>query len=374
MNKIYLVETQDGEEDFFRRNLKDFEVYCACDLADVRPDTEAVSVSLHSRVDGEFLKSHASLKMVTTRSTGYDHIDVEACFRHGVIVCNASSVDENTVAEHTFALMLAVARRLLEVHEANKLPRFDYTALRGIDLSGKTLGVIGTGRVGLRVIDIALAFGMRLVAYDPYNRSLMSELLGVQYTTLDGLLRNSDVISLHAPLTEETHYMLDREAFAKCKRDVILINTARGGLIHTEALIEALDTGVVAGAGLDVLEDESVMQKEAPRVIADQIIENIQGAMSPEEMRIKYPERIKELETVMQNGLLLARRNVVFTPHVAFNSVEGVRRINATTVKNIRAFFEGHPINTIQIPKNHETSHTLGHSRELASSAHGPGY
>lgn len=373
MNKIYLVETQDGEEDFFREHLADFSVCCVYDLESVGPDAEAISISLQSHVNAEFLETHPNLKMVSTRSTGYDHIDVEACSKRGVIVCNACSVDENTVAEHTFALMLAVARRLLEVHEANKLPRFDYKSLRGVDLSGKKLGVIGTGRVGLRVIHIALAFGMRPIAYDPYNRSLMSELLGVRYSTLDRLLQDSDVISLHAPLTTETHYMLDREAFARCKPGVILVNTARGGLIQTESLIEALDAGIVAGVGLDVLEDESVMQKEAPRVIADQIIENIQEAMSPEELRIKHPERIKELQTVMQNGQLLARRNVVFTPHVAFNSVEAVQRINLTTVNNIRGFFEGHPINTIQTTTTHETPNSVGHPCELACSTHGTG-
>lgn len=370
MYKIYLVEMQHGEEDFFRQNLESFDVDCVDDLSGVAPDAEALSVSLHSRISEEFLDSHPNLKLVTTRSTGYDHIDIEACARRGVTVCNVSSVDENTVAEHTFALMLAVARRLLEVHEANKRPHFDYTALRGVDLNGKTLGVIGTGRTGLRVIHIALAFGMRPIAHDPYNHSLMSELLGVQYTTLEELLRNSDVISLHTPLTQETHHMLDREAFSKCRVGVILVNTARGELIHTDALIEALDAGTVAGVGLDVLEDEIVMQKEAPRVIADQIIENIQGTMSPEEIRLRNPERIKELETLIQNGALLTRRNVVFTPHVAFNSIEGVHRINVTTVNNIQAFFEGHPINTIQIPTYHETTHSLGHSRELASTTH----
>jgi D-lactate dehydrogenase len=369
MKNLYLVETQDGDSDFFRVNLPEYLVRCVEDLGEVDADAEVVSIFLHSHIDAQFLDSHPKLKLVTTRSTGYDHIDVDACAGRGIAVCNVCSVDENTVAEHTFALMLAVARRLLEVHEANKLPRFCYEALRGIDLRGRTLGVIGTGRVGLHVVHIAIAFGMKLLAYDPYNRSLMSELLGVCYVPLDELLRCSHVISLHVPLTSETHHMLDRQAFAKCRPGVIVINTARGALIDTAALVEALDAGLVAGAGLDVLEDESVMQKEAPRVIADQIIENIQDVESAEELRIKHPERVKELETVVENGKLLTRRNVVFTPHVAFNSVEGVQQINTTTVANIKAFFEGHPINLIQPTQNNETPHSLGYSRELAGTA-----
>ena len=128
---------------------------------------------------------------------------------------------------------------------------------------------------------------------------------------------------------------------------LIVINTARGGLVDTCALIEALDQGIIVGAGLDVLEDESVMRKEAARLITDQIIDHVQGSAAPEEARIKHPQRIKELQSLMQNQRLLARPNVVFTPHVAFNSVEAVERINEVTVANIRAFFAGKLINVV---------------------------
>ena len=347
-NGVYLVETQPSEQDFFREALADFSVRCVEGLREVEADAEAVSVFIHSCIDAGFLDAHPGVKLITTRSTGYDHIDVNESARRGITVCNVSSVDENTVAEHTFALMLAVARRLLEMQEANKQPQFRYETLRGFDLRGKTLGVVGTGRVGLRVIHIALAFGMKVLAHDPYSRSLMSELLGVHYVTLDGLLRRSNVISLHAPLNAETHHLLDREAFSKMRAGTLIINTARGGLIDTAALIEALDSGVIAGAGVDVLEDESVMQKEAPRVIAEQIIENVQTAGSYEELRMRHPQRIKELQSLVSNQRLIARPNVVFTPHVAFNSVEAVQRINAVTAECIKAFFENKPFNVVE--------------------------
>jgi D-lactate dehydrogenase len=195
---------------------------------------------------------------------------------------------------------------------------------------------------------------------------LMAELLGVRYVGLEDLLSNADVISLHAPLTQETHHLLDREAFARCRRGAIVVNTARGGLIDTVALIEALDQGLIAGAGLDVLEDESVMQKEARRLIADQIVDHVQGAGSPEEMRIKRPERIKELQSVVQNQGLLERANVVFTPHVAFNSVEAVKRINEVTVANIKAFFAGKPINVVNVANAREGDRASRQPPELA--------
>jgi D-lactate dehydrogenase len=175
---FYLVETQISEWDFFRENLADFSLRCVKELRDIEADAKAVSVFIHSRVGADFLAAHPGVKLITTRSTGYDHIDVAECARLGVTVSNVSSVDENTVAEHTFALMLAVARRLQEVREANKQPHFRYETLRAWDLRGKTLGVIGTGRVGLRVIHIGLAFGMQVLAYDPYSRSLMANCLG----------------------------------------------------------------------------------------------------------------------------------------------------------------------------------------------------
>jgi D-lactate dehydrogenase len=365
-NVVYLVETQVSEWDFFRKNLADFSLRCVDALQGVEGDAKIVSVFIHSRVDAEFLRTHPSVELITTRSTGYDHIDVAECTRLGIAVCNVSSADENTVAEHTFALMLAVARRLQEVREANKQSHFRYETLRALDLRGKTLGVIGTGRVGLRVIHIGLAFGMKVLAHDPYSRSLMAEVLGVRYLDLDDLLAGSDVITLHAPLTRETHHLLDREAFARCKTGVIVINTARGGLIDTGALIEALDQRIILGAGLDVLEDESVMQKEAMRLIADQIIDNMQCATAPEEARIKHPQRIEELQSVMQNQRLLARPNVVFTPHVAFNSVEAVERINEVTVASIRAFLAGKSINVVNSSGSGKGVHVFEDSRELA--------
>lgn len=346
--KISFVETQPSEETFFSEELKGHDLQFVGKATEVVADAEIVSVYIHDRIGADFLASHPQLRLVVTRSTGYDHLDLSECEARGVRLCNVPGTDANTVAEHTFALMLSVSRRLQEVAVANKQSHFSYEQFRGFDLQGKTLGVVGTGRIGLRVIRIGLAFGMRVLACDPYRRSLMAEIIGTEYVSLEELLRRSHVASLHTPLTPETKYLLNRETLANCRAGVVIINTARGGLIDTDALVEALDSEAVAGAGIDVLEEESVMQREAERVITDEIIEHIRDEATPEETRMRNPDRVKQIENLMRNQKLLNRPNVVFTPHVAFNSIEAVEQICAMTVESIRAFVAGSPINLVQ--------------------------
>jgi D-lactate dehydrogenase len=346
---IYFAEPEPSDIKFFEDALPEHELYFAEYDSEVESGCEILSIYIHSKIDSAFLDRHRQLQFVTTRSAGHDHIDIAECARRGIKVANVPGGDANTVAEHTFALILTLARRLFEVREANKLSAFRYEKLRATDLKGKTLGVIGTGRIGLHVVHIALAFGMEVIAYEPYRPSLMAEIFGVRYVSLEELLRKSDVITLHAPLTPETYHLLDREALAKCRKGVTIVNTARGALIDTDALIEALESGRVAGAGLDVLEQESVMRKEADKIIADQIVAALQNqTLSEEEARLRDPNRLKQFERLRRNQSLLSRRDVFFTPHVAFNSMEAVARINRVTVENIKAFLTGAPINLVQ--------------------------
>ncbi len=344
--KIFFAETEASDERFFRSALPEFELRFDSDLALAEPETEIVSIYLKSKIDEAFLDAHPKLELITVRASGYDHLDLPGCARRGITVCNLHGASANTVAEHTFALMLAVSRRLMEVREANKQPRFFYEKWRGFDLRGKTLGVVGTGRIGLCVVRLGLAFGMRVLGCDPHNHSRMAEIMGLKYVSLDELLAESQVITLHTPLTPETHHLFNREAFAKCQEGSVLINTARGAVVDTDALVEALDSGRIAGAGLDVLEEESVMQKEAGKIIADHIVMRLHSAPQ-EEMRMRDPNWIKQIESMFRNQRLLARPNVVFTPHVAFNSVEAVEEMNEATVSNIRAFLAGRPENVV---------------------------
>lgn len=346
--KIYFVETEPAERAFFEARLVDHEVWFADALADVGVDAEAVSVFIYSRIDEAFLAAHPQLRLVATRSTGFDHIDLEACAARNVTVAHVSSYGENTVAEHTFALMLAVSRRLRSAFEVvGKNKSFSFASLRGFDLKNRTLGVIGSGRIGLHVIRIARAFDLKVLAFDTRPQPFMSEILRFQYAPLEQLLRESDILSLHIPLGPQTQHLLNRDTLAKCKPGVVVINTARGGLIDTDALIEALDNGTVGAAGLDVLEEERVMQREPVKIIGEQIVSHLQSGRSVDELRATEGARVDELHSLMRNSQLLNRPNVVFTPHVAFNSVEAVLRINETTVENILGFVSGSAVEMV---------------------------
>jgi len=260
------------------------------------------------------------------------------------------SYGEKSVAEHTFALILALARRLRDALSAKRIGQFSFEELRGFDLYGKTLGVIGAGRIGLHVIRLARSFGMEVLAHDVQPSELAADLLGFKYVSFEDVLQRSHIISLHVPLTPATVHILNRASLSKCRQGVLVINTARGKLIDTEALLEALDSGQVGGAGLDVLEDERVFQKDAIHMIRDQILERLHSnSASPEEWHARNPQRLEEIRALGRNERLLAHTNVVFTPHTAFNSVEAVRRIDEVTVENIRAYLAHAPVNVVGV-------------------------
>jgi D-lactate dehydrogenase len=286
------------------------------------------------------------VRLVATRSTTWDHIDLPACAQRGVTVCGVSTYGDHTVPEHAFALLLALARRLREAMDANRNGDFSYAAMRGTELRGKTLGIIGAGRVGRAMAPIAHGFGMEVIAFDPELKPGAAEPAGYRRVDLPELLRRSHVISLHARLTPETYHLLDRTHFAQCRRGVLIINTARGRLIDTAALVEALDEGIVAGVGFDVLGEESIFHRRATAIISNHIVERLRG--HPDDGR--SAEMKMESEPVSKLLLLedlLSRPNVVFTPHTAFNTVEAVERINRATVENIRAFLAGTPTNVL---------------------------
>ncbi len=347
--KISFLETEICEHEFFTNELSEHDLEFVYSTDDVAADTEAISIFIHSKMDAEFLDAHPRLRLIVTRSTGFDHIDLDACHERGIAVCLVPSYGDNTVAEHVFALILSLSRRLNEAASASAKHHFSYAKLRGFEIKGRTLGIIGAGRIGLNVIKIARAFGMECIACDPHRQPILQELLGFRYVTFDELLDRSHILTLHLPLTTGSFHLLNRETLAKCRRGVIVINTARGALIDTDALIDALDMGQVGGAGLDVLEDESVMHQEMQHIIADQILQHLQTSFPKSELRMRDERRVKELQALHQNASLLSRPKVVFTPHIAFNSTEAVERINRTTVENINAFANGKPQNLISI-------------------------
>jgi D-lactate dehydrogenase len=346
--KITFVEAERGEQEFFDHELPDHELEFVDRLEEVSPDAEIVSVFISSRIDDTFLNEHPGVRLIATRSTTLDHIDCEACRRRGVAICAIHSYGDHTVAEHTFALLLGLSRRLRDVMEGQRQGAFSFDALRGFELRGKTLGLIGAGRIGRQVIPIARSFGMPVLIHDPYLGATGKE-LGVPNVSLDELLSRSDIISLHATLTPETYHLLNGETLGKCRRGVIIINTARGGLIDTAALSEALASGQVAGAGLDVLEAENVMRKKAADIVAAEIVERLRSPFAPTEYR--DPEHLRHFCELMHSEKILNRRNVVFTPHIAFNSLEAIERINREIVANIRAFTVGRDESGDRVPE-----------------------
>lgn len=294
-------------------------------------DCQVLSPFIYSRITAESLAASPDLKLIATRSTGYDHIDLAACRAHGVVVSNVPEYGSETVAEHSFALILALSRRLIGAYramrEAESTPH-DARELRGFDLRGKTLGVVGAGNVGLHVIRMAKAFGMHVLVFDPRRRETLADLLDFTYVALDALLRESDIVSLHCPATPANHHMINSVTLASMKRGALLINTARGELVDTLALLEALKSGHLRGAGLDVFEGEALIREEA-------------------EVLSRLFDR-EQLASAIHAHQLLRRADVIVTPHNAFNSQEAVNRILRTTIENILAFLSGHPENVVE--------------------------
>jgi D-lactate dehydrogenase len=338
---IYFVDIEPGEQAFFGEQFAKEDLIAVKRLADVGEDAEIVCAFIDEPIDAAFLASHPRLRMVASRSSSVDHIDLDACARHGVLVSHVPHYGEETVAEHTFALMLALSRRLREVMDVPSTGQFSYEATRGFELYGKTLGVIGMGHIGQRVATLAHAFGMHVLASDIDAPPDLANALHFEWVSLDQLLARSDVITLHATLSPATYHIINAAALSQTKRGVVIVNTARGALVDTGALRAALESGDVGGAGLDVLQDERVLRQRADDVITDGILKHLRSDDRARESR--DANRVRELEELVLGNAILSRLNVVFTPHVAFNSVEAMRRLALSTAENIRAFLDDRP-------------------------------
>ena len=289
---------------------------------------EIISTFIYSKLEANVLEQLPILKLIATRSTGYDHIDARYCLERGIKVSNVPTYGENTVAEHVFALLLAISHRLREAMERARSGRFSPEGLEGFDLDGKTVGVIGTGHIGRHVIRIARGFGMQVLAFDARPAPELAPQLGFQYVSLDDLLAKSDIVTLHVPALPATDHLLDARAFSRMKQGVVVINTSRGSIVDARALIQALKSGKVAAAGLDVLPDEPLIREEAELICSTFCNQQHVG-------------------NLVANHLLLNMPNVVVTPHSAFNTKEAIQRIVSTTVANIQSFLDGNPKNIV---------------------------
>ncbi len=336
---IYFVNAESEEAEYFAKHLTDHETCFVKRMEWVPAEAELVSIFIESKVDTQFLESHPRLRCVVTRSHSSDHIDLEACRARGVSVLTVKAYDAITTAEHTFALILALSRRLRTVMTLPKNDHFSYEANRAFDLHGKTLGIIGMGRIGQSVARLARGFSMEVLASDPAQDPALAEQLGFSYVGFEELLQRAHVVTLHASLTPATYHLLNRETLAKCRPGVLIINTARGSLLDTQALREGLDSGHIEGAGLDVLQDERVMRASASSIISKEIVKHLQGDDSASESH--DADRLRNMQELILGDAVLSRKNVVFTPHVAFNSREAVQSLREGTLENIATFLRG---------------------------------
>jgi len=336
MKKILFFYNEEWEKDYFSQKIgKDFEIEFlqgrTQDYPNLRDNSvEILSVFVGSSIGAEVFDQFPNLKYVATRSTGFDHIDVTEAKKRGIVVSNVPTYGTVTVAEFVFALLLAVSRKIFPAYDQIlEQNNFEKEGLKGFDLNGKILGVIGVGNIGKHVIKIANGFGMKVVAFDHHQDDKLAQVNNFKYVELDDLFQQADVITLHVPYNSSTHHLLNQESFEKMKKGVVIINTSRGGVIETGALVKALQSGKVSGAGLDVLEAEIYMGKE---------LDLLRLEDSSEE----------DVETVLHNQYLIEHSNVIITPHNAFNTQEALERIFDATVENIRGFAKGDILNEVK--------------------------
>lgn len=301
------------------------------ELKNCNPNTEVISVFVTSRVTREVIEALPKLRLIACRSTGFDNIDLEAAKEHGVTVVNVPTYGEATVAEYAFMLLLALIRKLPLVLKSEE-EQLTLQQLTGHDLQGLTFGVIGTGHIGLSALKIAAGFSMKVIAYDACERPELQQQYDFSYMSLDELLSQADVVSLHVPLLPSTKYLINAESLAKMKPSAILINTARGELVDTKALVQALNEKKLGGAAIDVVEGEALLniQEEALLLRSDQ--------MPPETLRHS-----------VEISMLKKMPNVLISPHNAFNTKEAIDRINQTTAKNIIDFWYGNTPHKVSV-------------------------
>jgi D-lactate dehydrogenase len=276
---------------------------------------EAICPFVNDELSEEILTDLAGggLRLLTLRSAGFNHVDLDAAARLGVTVARVPAYSPHAVAEHATGLILSLNRRFHRAYARVREGNFALDGLLGFDLNGKTVGVVGTGRIGEIFCRIMLGFGCRVLAHDPYPKDAVRD-AGVSYVPMEELFGSSDIVALHLPLTPQSKHLIDREALARMKDGVMLVNTSRGGLVDTRAVIDALKSGKLGSLGLDVYEEEEEL-----------FFEDLSN-------------------TVIQDDVfarLLTFPNVMITGHQGFFTREAVANIAETTLANATAFESG---------------------------------
>jgi len=299
------------------------------DISNCNPEAEVISVFVTSTVTREMIEKMPKLKLIACRSTGFNNVDFVATEERGITVTNVPTYGEATVAEYAFTMLLALQRKFSEVLSAEN-ERISQQDLIGHDLQGKVFGVIGTGHIGQKALKIAKGFSMETIAFDSFPNQDLANEYGFKYMELDELLAKADVISIHVPYLPSTHHIMNQERLAKMKPGAILVNTARGELVDTNALIEVLDKGHLGGAAIDVVEGEVLLNHYEEAAL-------LRSYSLPEDI-VRHSVEISVLKKMP---------NVIVSPHNAFNTVEAILRINQSTVKNIIDYWCGDTPNKV---------------------------
>lgn len=283
------------------------------ETASLARGSEAVSIFVSDNASAPVLQilSKIGVKFLALRSAGYNHVDLAEAKRLNIKVARVPEYSPYAVAEHTVALMLALNRKLIRAHNRVMDQNFLLDGLVGFDINGKTVGVIGTGKIGSVVAKIMNGFGCRVLAHDKFEDDKLKSTYDVIYTDYETLCRESDIITLHVPLTPETKYLVDKNYLSKMKRGVMLINTSRGALVNTKDIITALKTGQIGYLGIDVYEEESGLFFE------------------------DHSEEILKDDTIAR---LMTFNNVFITSHQAFLTNTALENIAGTTLENVNCF------------------------------------
>ena len=330
---IAFFETEDWEQEVFKKALPDHTLSFShepltAETVSHAVEADVISSFIYSPLTSAVLSHLPNLKLIATRSTGYDHMDLSYCRKKEITICNVPAYGVNTIAEHTFALILALSRNIIPSVERTRKGNFRLEGLRGFELAGKTLGVVGLGRIGTRVVELAKAFQMHVIATTRHADPKKTGEHGITFVDFPTLLQSSDIVSLHVPLAPQTRHLINKENIHLMKKGSYLINTARGAVVETEAMLWALAQGILAGVALDVLEEEYAL-KEERQLLTNEFLKTC------------------DLKAQLFNHILLTKENVIVTPHNAFNSEEALQEIVHTTIENIHAFIVGKPENVV---------------------------
>lgn len=320
--KVALFDAKPYDREYFEKvnqdygfNIKYFTSHLNGETVNLTEGFECICIFVNDEVGAEVAEHlyHKGVKLIALRSAGYNNVDLPAVYKK-IHVVRVPAYSPHAVGEHAVALMLALNRKTHKAYYRIRENNFAINGLMGFDMYGKTAGIIGTGRIGQVVIRILNGFGMKVLAYDSYPNLSLAKDLNFTYTDLEELYNRSDIISLHCPLTKETYHLIDRQSIACMKDEVMIINTSRGQLIDTRALIEGLKSGKIGCAGLDVYEEESdyFFEDLSQTYIADDVL-----------------------------ARLLTFNNVLITSHQGFFTREALLNIATTTLENIKLFFTG---------------------------------